>query len=120
MSRPVFSVLCALCVGVALAGCARKFTYERYSMIQQGVDDRFDVKQMLGKPEFDTDDEWYYEDLDRHIAARVFFDNDGVVRGKEWMDAKSGTWEGRHPDADQPPEGEVREKHTKTRRIDDD
>ena len=120
MSRPVFSVLCAMCVAVALTGCARKFTHERFSMIQEGVDHHFDVEQVLGKPEFDADDEWYYEDLDRHIAASIFFDDDGVVRGKRWMDAKSGTWEGRHPDAAQPPEGELREKHTKTRRIDND
>ncbi|MBU0639825.1 MAG: hypothetical protein KKB50_13235 [Planctomycetes bacterium] len=111
------AVLLAI-VGVA-SGCARKFTHDRFLMIQEAVDDRHDVRQILGSAEFEATDEWYYEDIERHIAARVFFDADGRVRGKEWMDAKTGTWEGRHPDTDQPAQGEVRETHTKTRRHDD-
>lgn len=121
MMRFAWLAGCGLYIGAMLAGCAaEKFTHERFSMIQQGVDDRDDVRQILGKPRFDAGDEWYYEADDHGIMARVYFDAQGVVRDKEWIDAGAGTWEGRHPDADKPPEGEVRERRTKTRRIDDD
>jgi len=105
---------------LAAAGCERKFTRARFDTIQPGVSDRFDVEQTLGKPKAKLADVWYYEDLDRHLHAQVFFDNDGRVLGKEWMDARSGEWEGRSPHADEPPAGEVREQHIRTRRIDDD
>jgi len=104
---------------LTLAGCAQKFTYERFSMIREGVDDKTDVQTILGKPLHDLDDTWFYEDIDRHIAAHVFFNEDGRVRAKEWMDTKAGTWEGRNPDAAAPPEGEVRERRTNTRTYDD-
>ncbi len=117
------SVALGMLLGAAAlvtVGCGPTLTHEKFSMIQQGVDDREDVRHVLGKPRFSTDAEWYWEDRDRHVAARVFFDDDGRVSGKEWMDAKHGQWEGRHPQAAEPPPGEVRERSTKTRRIDED
>ncbi len=116
----VYPLLALVATCVLFTGCARKFTYERFSMIQPGTDDREDVRHMLGQPRFDAADEWYYEDLHRHVAARVFFDDDDRVTQKEWMDAKRGTWQGRHPAADEPPAGEVRERSMKTRRVDKD
>jgi len=119
-------VLRRLCPPVAtfslilLAGCASKFTRERFEMIQVGVDDREDVRQIIGKPTADLTDQWFYDDLDQHYSAVIYFDESGRVRGKEWMDAATGEWQGRHPDTNEPPRGEVRERHKKTRRIDDD
>jgi hypothetical protein len=112
--------LVVVLAGLLATGCARKFTYERYSMIQPGTDDREGVREVLGKPHTEAGDEWYYQDLDHHIHARIFFDESGRVVDKEWMDAKRGTWEGKHPAADEPPPGEVRERKTKARRIDED
>lgn len=105
---------------VLLTGCARRFTRERFDMIQVGVDDREDVSQILGKPKSDLNDQWLYDDLKRHYSAVIHFNAEGRVAGKEWLDAKKGTWEGRNPNADEPPQGEVRERSTKTRRIDED
>lgn len=105
---------------VATTGCATKFTRERFDMIHVGADERFDVQKILGDPEFRTDAEWYYEHEGKHYAARVFFDGSGRVTGKEWMDARTGEWEGKHPDAQDAPKGEVRETETRTRTIDKD
>ncbi len=105
---------------VLLAGCARPFTREHFEMLQVGVDDREDVRYVLGKPTADLQDQWFYDDLKRHYSAVVFFDPDGRVQAKEWMNAKTGEWEGRNPNADEPPPGEVRERHKTTTRIDED
>lgn len=105
---------------LVLAGCQRQFTRERFDLIKADVDDREDVRRILGKPEADLQDQWFYDDLDRHYSAVIFFDEHGRVRAKEWMDARSGEWQGRHPDSDPPPQGEVRERRRKTTRIDED
>jgi len=116
-----WGVWVTMCLAACLlTGCAQKFTRERFDMIQAGVDDQEDVREILGKPSKTMTDLWYYEDLDRHLHAQIFFADDGRVLSKEWMDAHTGEWEGKHPQADEPPKGEVRERRTKTRRIDDD
>jgi hypothetical protein len=102
-----------------LIGCEQKFSRARFQMIQPGVDNREDVEQMLGKPEARLADVWYYEDVDRNLHAQIFFDDEGRVLSKEWMDAHTGEWEGRSPYTDAPPDGEVRERSTRTRRFDD-
>ena len=105
---------------ILLAGCESKFNRQNFAMIRIGMDNREDVRQILGEPDADMDDVWMYDDLDHHHSAQIFFDEDGRVLNKEWMDAETGKWEGENPWADQPAKGEVRERHTKTRRIDDD
>ena len=105
---------------LALTGCESKFNRHNFRMIQPGVDDRTDVRQILGEPESAMGDVWFYDHLDHHYSAQIFFDGDGRVVSKEWMDANTGEWEGENPWADQPPQGEVHESTTKTRRIDDD
>ena len=114
---PMF-VLVAACV--CLAGCESKFNHRNFQMIQPGVDDRTDVRYILGDPSSEMSDVWIYDDLDSHQSAQIFFDDDGRVLNKGWMDAKTGDWEGENPWADEPAEGEVRETSTRTRRIDDD
>ena len=120
-SAPVRWMRAGLILGLALlalSGC-RKFTRERFEIIQQGVDDRDDVRHVLGKPQFKAGDVWHYEDIDRHVNAQIWFGDDGRVNSKQWMDARTGAWEGRSPGAPEPPPGEVREQRLRTRRIDD-
>jgi outer membrane protein assembly factor BamE (lipoprotein component of BamABCDE complex) len=101
-------------------GCHRPFTRDNYDMITVGADDRADVRHILGKPTADLQDQWLYDDLDRHYTAIIHFDDAGKVRAKEWMDSRTGQWEGQNPNANPPPTGEVRERHKETRRIDED
>ncbi len=102
----------------ALAGCRSKmFTHDRFEMIQQGVDTREDVRHILGKPLSDQTDLWLYDDDKHHYSARIWFDDAGRVRGKQWLDSVTGTTEGDDPDANEPPQGEVRERSKKTTRI---
>lgn len=112
--------LAAVVCFAALAGCGRKFTRERFEMIKAGVDDREDTRHILGPPAKQMQDLWYYEDLDRGQHAQIWFDEEGRVLAKEWIDTSTGEWEGRSPHAAEPPAGEVRERRVKTRRIDDD
>ena len=113
--------VCFLVLGVtllALTACQRPFTRDRYELVQVGVDDRTDVRQILGKPTSDLNDQWFYDDLKHHYSAVIFFDDNGKVNGKEWMNAKTGEWEGHNPNANEPPKGEVPEQSKKTTRID--
>ena len=119
MDTRYMSLLVSLVALVALTGCQSKFTRDNFNLIQVGVDDHEDVRHMIGDPTTDLSDHWFYDDLDYHYSANVFFDAAGRVSGKEWMDSVTGEWEGRNPNADEPPTGEVRERHKKTRRIDD-
>ena len=115
--------VCFLVLGVtllALTACQRPFTRDRYELVQVGVDDRTDVRQILGKPTSDLGDQWFYDDLDRHYSALIHYDENGKVSGKEWMDSKTGKWEGRNPSANEPPQGNVPERDKKTTRIDED
>ncbi len=102
-----------------LVGCQNKMTRENFQMIRVGVDQKEDVFQILGPPDADFDDQWLYDDVDRFKSAIIYFDEAGQVAGKEWMDAEAGTFEGRNPNTNEPPEGEVRESETNTRRYDD-
>jgi outer membrane protein assembly factor BamE (lipoprotein component of BamABCDE complex) len=121
MRLPILSILVGISMLSVLAGCHnRHFTRDRFEMIQVGVDNRADVRQILGKPTSNLNDQWQYDDLKRHHSAVVHFDADGRVSAKEWMNPKTGEWEGHNPNANEPPEGEVRESHKKTTRIDED
>jgi len=119
MNRTVTARLALLAGLLLLTGCASKFNRQNFEMIRIGADDREDVRHMLGRPNADFGDVWMYDDTDGYKTAQVFFDADGRVLNKEWMDARSGEWTGENPYADQPPQGEVRERQTRTRRIDD-
>lgn len=102
-----------------LLGCESKFNRKNFQMIQVGGDDREDVLHILGKPASKMDGVWIYDDPGNKTAA-IYFDDDGRVVNKEWMDAGTGDWEGENPWTDRPPRGETRESRSKVRRIDDD
>ena len=114
------TLLAGLAALTLLTGCARQFTREHFDLIRENVDDREDVQHMLGQPTADLGDLWFYDDVHRHYSARIHFGENDCVSGKEWMDEKAGTREGRDPNADEPPQGEVRERTKKTTRVDAD
>jgi hypothetical protein len=82
-SRASLAVLLATTTLALLTGCQSKFTRERFELINVGVDGHEDVRCLLGKPRACFEDEWFYDDLDRHLAARVHFDESGRVSAKE-------------------------------------
>lgn len=88
--RNVILAVASLAALAALVGCQQKFTRERFDMIKPAVDTRADVEQILGEPKTVAGDMWYYEDIDRYIAAKFVFDDRGRVVRKEWNDAKKG------------------------------
>ena len=116
MKRVSFAIFAT---SLLLLGCESKLNHKNFQMIQIGADDRADVREILGKPTSDMGDVWIYDKSGEH-TAQVYFDDDGRVLNKEWMSAKTGDWEGKDPWTDEPPQGEVRESHTKVRRIDKD
>ncbi|MBL8877970.1 MAG: outer membrane protein assembly factor BamE [Phycisphaerales bacterium] len=99
-------------------GCAQKFTRQHFDMIEVGFDDRESVEKLLGKPRTDATGEWYYVDDEQSQHARVFFDGDGRVRGKEWMNADTGEWQGENPDAAPASRGDSRGSRNSNRRVD--
>lgn len=99
-------------------GCASKLTYDRFQMIEIRMDSQPEVREILGSPDAEFETEWMYDDLDRHVSAVIYFDDTGLVIGKEWMDATRGTFEG-DESADQPPLGEMREERRRSRTLDD-
>ncbi len=123
MNRAALLQTTVLFAAMLLIGCAEpRFSRKNFDLIRVGVDERPDVRQILGPPTstFADSDQWYYEDLDRYCSALIHFATDGKVSGKQWMDSATGEWSGDNPHADRPPQGEVREQRTGTRTIDDD
>jgi hypothetical protein len=116
MKRCIYGVLT---LSLLLLGCESKFNHRNFQMIEIGADDAEDVRQILGKPTSAMGDVWYYDKSGEHTAS-IFFDDDGRVVNKEWMGAVTGDWEGKNPYTDERPQGEIRESHKKTRRIDKD
>jgi len=107
---------------VVLVGCAEnKLTRHNYDMIKEGQSTRSEVRHTLGvKHLAERGDQWEYEDLDRHLSVVFYFDNNGVVRRKEWIDAGTGEWEGAAPHIDKNPQGEKMSERTSTTTIKND
>ena len=102
-----------------LGGCASRFTYERFDLIRPNADSRADVQALLGDPDARFEDEWIYDDRGRRISAIIYFDAEGRVAGKEWIDGRAGTFEGSQPDDEDAAPGEVVEERRIRRTYDD-
>jgi hypothetical protein len=84
-----------LCAGLAglglvlLVGCEEKLTYERYRMLQRGVDTHEDVEAVLGSKHllYRSDREIVYQDNERAITANFEFDENGKLVRKLWSQA---------------------------------
>ena len=79
-------------------GCAQeKLTFERWQTIHEGQSPEA-VEQCLGEPWQKMSDRWIYEDTDRHVSARVYWNADGTkVICKQWYDPDND-WHGKNPD----------------------
>ena len=87
-----------------LAGCEEeRLTFERWNLIHDGMTP-IAVEESIGEPWHKLPDRWVYEDTDRHISAKVYFNADGTkVICKQWYDPDNG-WHGKNPDElDNPP-----------------
>ncbi|MBN2563228.1 MAG: hypothetical protein JXQ75_20085 [Phycisphaerae bacterium] len=81
-------------------GCAENLvTRQHYDMIVVGKSTKLEVEKTLGdKYTARGDDEWEYDEEDRHLAVYVYFDAGGKVEKKEWVDSKTGEWHCDPPD----------------------
>lgn len=117
MGKGILSAALLVLLGLTV-GCQQKFTREHFDAIEIGVDNRTDVRDLLGGPNADYIDQWMYDDPGRMTVAIIYFYEDGRVAGKEWNDANRTTFEGTDPAAADG-EGELRE-HRRTIRTYDD
>jgi hypothetical protein len=90
-------ILAAFGLAVFLGCAEEKLTFDRWQTIHDGQSPEA-VTQCLGDPWHKLSDRWIYEDTDRHISARVYFNEDGTkVICKQWYDPDNG-WHGKNPD----------------------
>jgi hypothetical protein len=96
-------VLTAFAV-VLVVGCSEeRLTFERWQTIHEGQTP-LAVEEAIGEPWNRMSDRWIYEDSERHISARVYFNEDGTkVICKQWYDPDRG-WQGKNPDELDAPE----------------
>jgi len=94
VSSAAFVLIAALLGGLA-AGCAEKFTPQRYGAIYIGQPE-FEVEQTLGRPAHKFSDSWTYLHDEPFYKAIIHFRNGRVVR-KVWYDPENigGKSEGR-------------------------
>lgn len=84
-------------------GCASKVTRMNYDTIKVGASTKLEVENTLGKTYTARgDNEWQYEEEDRHLDVVIHFDEAGKVCKKEWIDARTGEWS---TDPEEPSEG---------------
>ena len=93
----------AVALILTVCGCAEKLTYQRFQMIQVGDSSQV-VDATLGEPWHKTEPTWVYNDVERDITVRVYFE-DGKVSGKRWDDPVHGS-EGSNPRVSKPGDSE--------------
>lgn len=97
-----------------VAGCS-KVTRDNYDMIMVGKSTQLEVEYTLGKTYTARgQDQWEYDEEDRHLVVNIYFDAAGKVSKKEWIDAKTGEW---HSDPADPQRGEKFSDETDTTTI---
>ncbi len=97
-----------------LVGCS-KVTRENYDLIMVGKSTQLEVEYTLGKTYTARgNDQWEYDEEDRHLVVNIYFGPDGKVCKKEWIDAKTGEW---HSDPADPKMGEKFSDETNTTTI---
>ena len=86
-----------LVTAALLTGCGDKLTHDNFSQIRQDVSTRPIVAGLIGEPDSELDNRWYYERPDKHLTVFVDFDESGYVSRKQWIDAMTATWEDSEP-----------------------
>lgn len=116
--KPAMMGLAIVIAGTLILGCAPdKLTRQNYDTIHEGASDKTEVELTLGKDYINRGDQWEYEREDKHLSVVIYFDNDGRVTRKEWIDAKTGEWEGAAPGIDETPQGRPAGESTRTTTI---
>lgn len=78
----------------AVAGCRAKWTYDEFTMVQQNIHTREDVREIMGEPNEDfAGKQWLYERPKEDLKVLFEFDESGRVVRKQWLDFTSGLWE---------------------------
>jgi len=103
MKAKLFTYCFLLLIGMALVGCADKFTFDRWQTIHEGMSADA-VQATLGKPWQTTEQTWIYHDENKPATAMVFFDK-GKVTSMQWSDPERGIL-GKTPNVKQPGESE--------------
>jgi len=107
----MFSKVCLISLlGVVLfvaVGCSENLVTRRhYDMIIEGTSTRMEVEKTLGDTYVKRGgNEWEYDESDRHLSVFIYFNDKGVVDRKEWIDGKTGEWDGAAPGINEKPEG---------------
>jgi len=72
-------------VFLLVAGCATRFTYQNYETVEYEMD-KAQVRDILGKPGSEGEDQWVYEGKEKGIETEAYitFDDDGLVIDMEW------------------------------------
>ena len=109
-------VLLSAVVLIATVGCSENLvTRHNYDMIKRGKSTRLEVEKTLGDTYTQRgEDQWEYEEMDRHLSVCIHFDENGKVKKKEWIDAKTGEW---HTDPAEPAKGRKISDETGTTTI---
>jgi len=80
------TVLClaGLVLAATILGGCTKFTRQNYEMVQRG-DSKERVVDVLGKPEMQSSDLFFYRHTKPYYQAKIYFE-DNQVDKKEWFD----------------------------------
>ncbi len=110
--------LLAVVTFVAL-GCSENLvTRHHYDMIMEGTSTKIEVEKTLGDTYLKRGgNEWEYDESDRHLTVYIHFDNKGVVERKEWIDGRTGEWDGAAPGINEEPQGKTASDESKTMTI---
>lgn len=88
---------------ICFSGCAKDMvTLEHFNLIIKDTSTKNDVRATMGDKYVDRGDHWEYERTDRAVSAFFYFDDDGTVIKKDWIDTREGTWNS----SDEEPEGD--------------
>ena len=76
-----------------------KFVHRNFSLIRAQHSTQGDVIALIGEPSHQLGDLWMYERPEKHLFAKIEFDENGNVVEKDWIDGVKGEWE----DSDETP-----------------
>ena len=70
-----------------------KFVHRNFSLIRPQHSTQVDVIALIGEPSHQLGDLWMYERPEKHLFAKIEFDENGNVVEKDWIDGVKGEWE---------------------------
>ncbi len=95
------AMVCLVGTIVWVAGCAQDMvTRDHFNMIVEGRSTRLELEKTMGEKYIDRGNQWEYERPNKGLSVVFYFDDHDRVIRKEWIDARSGEWEGAAPHID--------------------